>query len=240
MLPVREVSPGVFEPAFGSDVVSLDGKVRAPLSVILHESWTAATRAEFGIFMAMPAPAPTASQRITSSSFVRDASGTVKHVHTLEDKPLADLKTAKLQSVGGLAMQTLGAGYRPTGTKLLAGHTLQATLNDQDRLHKSVTLYRRKVDQGFGAKLEARFRTLANQDIYLSYTDGISLIVDQMGDWTRRIEHKVWDLKNQILAATDKTALDLNRHQLRLAEWVMGPPEGKMPDRPASALVSTR
>jgi hypothetical protein len=49
----------VFEPITGNPVLlSLDGKEKAPLAVVLHHSWTDEDRARFGVYMAEPATIP--------------------------------------------------------------------------------------------------------------------------------------------------------------------------------------
>lgn len=59
MIPVREVSPGRFEQITGNPVLtSDDGKERAPLQTILHQSWSDGDRARFGVYMAVPFVAP--------------------------------------------------------------------------------------------------------------------------------------------------------------------------------------
>lgn len=213
MIAVLETSPGVFALATGM-ITRLDGEFRDHLEVILHESWTAAERAAYGVFLAAPADPVPAGKRIISSNFQRLADGTVKQVHVLEDLSLAAAKGAKVEAVKARAGATFANGYRPT-TGPLAGHVLQVDTASQIRLDQSLSLYKRQIETGKGAELGARFRTLANVNVSVSYADGYAAIVDGMGGWGKRVIHKTWDLVDQIVAPTIDTkakldAIDIN------------------------------
>lgn len=89
MIPVRETSPGVFEPVEGNPVLfSLDGKVQAPLQTIMAPSWSAEDRAAFGVYAVELAPVPEGKQSV-SHTYAKQGDGVVM-VRTLEDIPPAD------------------------------------------------------------------------------------------------------------------------------------------------------
>ncbi len=122
---------------------------------------------------------------------------------------LNELKAEKLASLKANAAAALML-YKPT-TGPLAGHVIQTgRIEDQVRLDQSLSIYRRKIEAGAieAAKVEARFRTAANLDVLLSYTDGYAVLVDGVGGWGKRITHKAWDLTNLIITAIDQLTLD--------------------------------
>lgn len=82
MIPVQETSPGVFQPITEDTLTSRDGKSRHPVAAILHESWSAEDRANYGVYLAQPATVP-AGKRVVATSFER-VDGIVTQVLTLE------------------------------------------------------------------------------------------------------------------------------------------------------------
>lgn len=88
MIAVIETKTG-FERISGNPTLdSLDGQVRAPLAVVLHDSWTAEERAKFGIFMVEPMAIPEGKERAGASTFQRQRDGSVVEVVPMKDKPL--------------------------------------------------------------------------------------------------------------------------------------------------------
>jgi hypothetical protein len=87
MIPIKETSPGIFEPIVGNPtLLSLDGKVKAPLLTILHASWSAEDRARFGVHLVEPAAIPEGKQAAGAPAYeMRD--GAVVEVIKLEDIP---------------------------------------------------------------------------------------------------------------------------------------------------------
>lgn len=89
MITVRETALG-FERIGGNPVLlSLDGKRKARLRVILHPSWTDRERAEFGIFQAEPATIPDGKEQDGAPTFERQ-NGKVMQVIPMRDKPLPE------------------------------------------------------------------------------------------------------------------------------------------------------
>lgn len=85
MIPVKETSPGVFERLSGNPVLlSLDGRVRAPLRTILHKSWTAEDRAKFGVHLAVPFVTPEGKRAVDSPTYEK-RDGVVVEVRTVAD-----------------------------------------------------------------------------------------------------------------------------------------------------------
>jgi hypothetical protein len=86
MIAVIETENG-FELIGGNPTLaSLDGKARAPLAVILHQSWTAEERAKFGVYVVMPAEIPDGKAAVGMPRYERDKSGAVRQVRDLEDE----------------------------------------------------------------------------------------------------------------------------------------------------------
>lgn len=120
---------------------------------------------------------------------------------------LAAAKRDKLELLKRNAAQAL-ALYRPT-TGSLAGHVIQTgRIEDQVRLDQSLSIYRREIEKGNGAVVGARFRTLANTDVLVSYQQGYEIIADGIGGWGKRITHRAWDQGGEIVKASDKATLD--------------------------------
>lgn len=126
---------------------------------------------------------------------------------------LSAAKTAKATALKQRAAEALML-YKPTLTGPaaglpLAGHVIQTgRIEDQVRLGQSKDIYKDEIEALNGAIVGARFRTLANLDVMLTYQAGYDVLVKGVGGWGKRITHRAWDLTNQIMAATTKTALD--------------------------------
>jgi hypothetical protein len=87
MIAVRETKPGVFEPIVGNPVLlSLDGKVKAPLLTILAPSWSEADRAKFGVYTVEPFVVPEGKQ-VTGLPRYEKVDGGIVQVGDLEDIP---------------------------------------------------------------------------------------------------------------------------------------------------------
>lgn len=86
MIPVREISEGVFEPVTWDTITSLDGEIRAPMQVILHPSWTAEERARFGVYLAENFVVPAGKRTVGAGRFER-VEGVVRQVFDVEDIP---------------------------------------------------------------------------------------------------------------------------------------------------------
>ena len=87
MIPVRESLSGQFERLSGNPVLqSLDGAVRAPLAVLLHESWTDEDRAAFGVFLAEPFM-PSPGKRACGAERFERIDGVVCQVFDTEEIP---------------------------------------------------------------------------------------------------------------------------------------------------------
>lgn len=103
MIAVRETKDGSFERITGNPVLtSLDGKVRAPLAVIMHESWTVEDRARFGIYLVEPVAVPDGKRAKGSPTYQRQGDAVVEVVE-VEDIPAAPESTPQ-QKVEKLAM----------------------------------------------------------------------------------------------------------------------------------------
>ena len=85
MIAVRETKPGVFDPVAGNPtLISLDGKVKAPLLTILSPSWTPEERAQFGIHVVEQPTVPEGKEAVGQPRYERQG-GKVVEVRDLED-----------------------------------------------------------------------------------------------------------------------------------------------------------
>jgi hypothetical protein len=100
---VRETSPDVFEQINGNPTLNrLDGNARAPLQTIMADSWSAADRAAYGVFVVEPAVAPE-GETITSTSFARVNGVVVQQAETAAYVP-------QVVSPRQMKLAMLGAG----------------------------------------------------------------------------------------------------------------------------------
>jgi hypothetical protein len=89
MIAVIETKDGI-EPITGNPTLtSLDGKTRAPLLTILHESWTAEDRAKFGVHLVEPAEVPDGKRTVGAATYEK-RDGVVVQVVEVEDIPQPD------------------------------------------------------------------------------------------------------------------------------------------------------
>lgn len=119
-IPVIEQSDGSFAIIDVEQLTSLNGERVTPLAVLLHESWTAADRAEFGVYLAIEAEVPPGKVRV-SSGFERQGDQVLQVVE-VEDAPVVipasvtprQLRLALL-SAGRLAQVQafVDSGYAP-------------------------------------------------------------------------------------------------------------------------------
>ena len=91
MIVVQDVG-GVgtfFQRIDGNPIIErLDGEVRAPLQVILHETWTKYERAMFGIYLVEPFEVPVGKVAIGSPIYVKDElDDVVRETFVIVDKP---------------------------------------------------------------------------------------------------------------------------------------------------------
>lgn len=114
MIAVIETESG-FEPVAGNPTLtSLDGEIRAPLAVVLHESWTAEERAKFGVYLVEPMEIPAGKVPVGMPRYERDRDGSVVQVRDLEDeKPEVVLEPAQkvdsMMAKFGLSIEELRA-----------------------------------------------------------------------------------------------------------------------------------
>jgi hypothetical protein len=120
MIAIKETSPGIFEPVDGNPVLlSLDGKVKAPLGTILAPSWTAEDRAKFGVHVVDPFRAPDGKQAIGPATYAK-IDGVVVEVREIEDVPTqapeltTEEKIAKMAAAFGLTVDGLRAAIVET------------------------------------------------------------------------------------------------------------------------------
>lgn len=123
MIAVIETKDG-FEPIGGNPaLLSLDGDRRAPLAVILSDSWTAEERAAFGVYIVEPMVIPDGKVAVGMPSYERNGWGQVIEVRALEDhrepqhdpNPLDDLRAdleALAQRVATLEGQKDAGGVK--------------------------------------------------------------------------------------------------------------------------------
>lgn len=87
MIVVQKVGD-VFKRVGGNPtILSLDGTRKAPLKVILHASWSAEDRAEYGIYHAIPLNVPV-GMRIVGATRFEMLDGVVREIGDFEPVPV--------------------------------------------------------------------------------------------------------------------------------------------------------
>lgn len=102
---VLEQPDGTFTTSLGGQLTSTDGERVAPVGVVLHESWTAAERAEFGVYAAQDTEVP--EGKVVVSSHYERQGGDVVQVLELEDAPVVVPESVTPRQ---LRLALLGAG----------------------------------------------------------------------------------------------------------------------------------
>src|SRR5262245_47245596 len=108
MIPVRETDQG-FEVLSGNPVLlSLDGKEKAPLAVLLHDSWSDQDRARFGVYLAEEFVVPEGKQRDGAPAYERRGGKVVEFV-PVRDAEIAPEPTPaeKIERVLGVSLDEL-------------------------------------------------------------------------------------------------------------------------------------
>jgi hypothetical protein len=96
MIVVREAKDGTLERIAGNPVLlSLDGKEKAPLLTIMHESWNAADRARFGIFIAENFAMPDGMQADSPERFERGDDGVMRQVYDVAPIPTPGVQVGR-------------------------------------------------------------------------------------------------------------------------------------------------
>ncbi len=98
MIVVRKTEKGFVRISGNPTLKSLDGKTKAPLRTIMHESWTAEDRAEYGIYVAEGFEVPDGKVSAGSETF-EETNGVVKQILTTKDpevkEDVTDLQKAE-------------------------------------------------------------------------------------------------------------------------------------------------
>lgn len=115
-------------------------------------------------------------------------------------------KEAKRVAIDAARDDHRAKGYSPTAGPM-AGHTLQARQEDQNNWNTSFGVYTVAVSRGAAAVSGASFRTAANQNVTLTYEEGLGVLVD-MAAWGGAVFANSWALKNAVAAATTQAELD--------------------------------
>lgn len=116
MITVVEGPAHVFEEAVAGDVTSLDGQRRAPLDVILHESWTADERAAFGIYLVRPAAVPP-GKVVTAVRYARTGNEVIQLLDLADAPVIVPVAVSPRQ----LRLALLGAGMLDQVSAFVAG-----------------------------------------------------------------------------------------------------------------------
>lgn len=89
----------------------------------------------------------------------------------------------------------------------LAGKFLQVRdVEDRTNWLTSQVSYAAAISAGLGETVGARFRTVSNETIEVSYSEGYNVLL-KMADWGASIMHRCWILKDAINAATNPEEL---------------------------------
>ena len=87
MIPMQKIGDQ-WQQVRGNPIIkSLDGKTRAPMRVILHESWTPEDRAAYGIYELRQADPPEGYMIIKTNYMFDSATKLVSESHEIEPAP---------------------------------------------------------------------------------------------------------------------------------------------------------
>ncbi|TPJ95599.1 DUF4376 domain-containing protein [Mesorhizobium sp. B2-5-9] len=162
-------------------------------------------RADFGMLPVEGTSVPDGKRSTgVTASFV---DGNLVEGHTLEDIPLDDLKAALHEAVNAKLDAALSGGFT-VQSGAMAGKVLQTRdLTDRTNWLVSQASYSAAVASGAGAVENAKFRTADNATFTMSYAEGLNVLLAMAG-WGAACLDNSWALKDAIVAAGDKTALD--------------------------------
>lgn len=136
------------------------------------------------------------------------ALGFVEYVPPEPEPPtLEERKLQMTAAINARRDQILTGGYTvPSGT--LEGHVLQTRdLEDRTNWLISQGSYAVAVAAGQGTVAGAKFRTLSNETITLTFEEGLAVLLD-MAAWGAAVMERSWDLKDAVAAAEDHEDLD--------------------------------
>lgn len=163
------------------------------------------TRAEYGMVPVVAVDVP--HGKISTGSTAELIEGVWTQVHTLEDRPLEDMKAEKRAAINAKLNAVLTGGY-VVESGAMAGKVLQ-TRNPEDRTNWLISQasYSAAVAGGMGAVEGAQFRTADNSTFTVSFSEGLSVLL-AMAAWGAAAMNNSWSLKDAVAAAEDLTALD--------------------------------
>ena len=118
-IPVVERPSGTFNALTAAQLTSLDGKSISPAAVVLHDSWTAAERAKYGVYLATPAEVP--EGKVVKTSRFERVNGEVVQVIETEDAPVFVPQSVSPRQ---LKLALLGAGLLDEIEAFVAGSTV--------------------------------------------------------------------------------------------------------------------
>lgn len=122
---------------------------------------------------------------------------------------LSDTKAAKKAAVMAQRDTIFNDGGYVVESGAMAGHVLQCRTHGEDRTNwlTSQGAYKAAIDAGAGALVGAKFRTRANVNFDVSYSEGYAVIL-AMARWGSLVVARAWALSDLIEAAADQAALD--------------------------------
>lgn len=120
----------------------------------------------------------------------------------------ADRKAAKNAAVTAYRDAILNDGYT-VQSGAMTGHVLQTRTTGEDRTNWLISqnAYKAAIDAGQGAVVGARFRTKANVNFTVSFSEGYAAIL-AMAAWGSQVVARSWALKDAVDAASDDAELD--------------------------------
>lgn len=164
-----------------------------------------ATRAEWDMLPVVATDVP--EGKVSTSSTAELIEGVWTQVHTLEDRPLEDMKAEKRAAINAKLNAVLTGGYVvESGT--MVGKVLQ-TRNLEDRTNWLISQasYSAAIAGGMGAVEGAQFRTADNSTFMVTFAEGLSVLL-AMAAWGAAAMNNSWSLKDAVEAAEALTTLD--------------------------------
>ena len=165
---------------------------------------------DFGFTQVFPTPAPVPDPgQIVVTKPTADANGVWRQQHTVKDltgaaldERLTGAKAMLRRSVEAQAAEVFTNGYHPEDGPM-AGHTLQVRdVEDRTNWLTSQAAYATAVAMGQGGVEGAKFRTVANTTITLTFAEGLGVLLG-MASWGADIMANSWALKDAINTADD-------------------------------------
>lgn len=183
----------------------LDGEVVEFRELSALPATLARSKGRWIVVESDPAPSYDAGSQRLAVTVTIDADRVVRGF-TAEPLTLDEQRALKKAAAEAQFGARFAGGFTPA-VGPLAGKTLQVR-NVEDRTNwlASQAAYGAAVAAGAGTVEGATFRTASNENLTISYADGLSALLE-MAAWGKAGYVTLWSLKDAIVAASDEAAL---------------------------------